>query len=140
MFVQGCHFEETPIQESTEIAYETQVNQMHDVKWYGSGYMYCVKEKTKGRDSLDAGLSGILGIVEACLAICFVALSCPMTEFQDIDFGNCIPLESDYWRTGRIVITGNLTLLTFLGFVVIDVWHAIKFACTTGMFRVVSAK
>src|SRR5579859_2220184 len=48
VFVQRGHFEETPVKESTEITYETQINQMHDIEWYGSGYMYCVKEKEKG--------------------------------------------------------------------------------------------
>src|SRR5579859_2991331 len=36
VFVQRSRFEETPAEESAEITYETQINQMHDIKWCGN--------------------------------------------------------------------------------------------------------
>src|SRR6266516_7595007 len=52
VFVKRSRFKETPAEESAEIADETQINQMHDIKWHGNRKMYCIKEY-KRRDSLD---------------------------------------------------------------------------------------
>jgi hypothetical protein len=79
MFIKRSQFEETPAEELAEIAYEIQINQIHDIKWRRNRKIYYI-EKDKRRDFLDASSSYFL-TADTWFVICFIILFLPSDEF-----------------------------------------------------------
>src|SRR5579859_4018350 len=91
VLVKRAGFEESPAEKPAEIAYETQINEMHDIKWHRNGKMHSFKED-KRRDPLDASSSCFLGIAGTRLAISLVILCCPSNELRNMEANCTIPL------------------------------------------------